>query len=48
MGCLGENPHMKTKSEWDVNEKLPTLKKEDNMGCVRDTPDIKTKSAWDV
>ena len=48
MGCLGETPHMKTKSKWDVKEKLPTLKKEDNMGCVRETPEIKTKLAWDV
>ena len=41
------SPHEK-KSKWDVKEKLPTLKKEDNMGCVRETPEIKTKLAWDV
>ena len=40
--------HIKTKSAWDVYEKLPRLKKEANIGCVRETPYIKRKSAWDV
>ena len=48
MGCVRETPHIKTKSAWDVSEKLPRLKKEVNMGCVRENAHIKTKSAWDV
>ena len=32
MGCVRETPHIKTKSAWDVSEKLPRLKKEVNMG----------------
>ena len=36
------------KPAWDVQGKVPGLKKEASIVCVRETPAIKMKPAWDV
>ena len=47
-GCVRETPQIKIKSAWEMEEKLPRLKKEASTGRVRETPHIKIKPAWDV
>ena len=47
-GCVRETPHRKMKPAWDVEEKLPRLKKETSMRHVRETLHRKIKPAWDV
>ena len=48
MGCVRETPQIKMKPAWDVQDKVPRLKKEASIGCVREPPHRKIKPAWDV
>ena len=48
VGCVGETPQIKKRSQYGMCENNSLHKKKVIMGCVRETPQIKTNSAWDV